>query len=272
MLPKRPALRYHGGKWRIASWIISFFPPHICYVEPYGGGGSVLLRKPPSYLEVYNDADGEVCNFFEVLRNRTSELIRAITLTPFARSTVAEAYESATDPLERARRFYVRAWQVRGGPRTQWKSGWRYQKTNARGKRAVDDWNDTDDLWLVVSRLKQVQIENDSALKIIKRYDAPTTLFYLDPPYLPDTRSERWGKKAYSHEMTEEEHAELARAIKSAQGMFVISTYPNQLYDNWYSNWERVETKTRTDGSFTRIEILYLSPAVMRARLPLFDQ
>src|SRR5690606_6837914 len=96
----RPIIRYHGGKWRIAPWIISHFPEHRVYVEPFGGGGSVLLRKPRSYAEVYNDLDGEIVNLFRVARDCGDELIRSVELTPFARDEFMLAYEETEDPIE----------------------------------------------------------------------------------------------------------------------------------------------------------------------------
>jgi DNA adenine methylase len=205
-------------------------------VEPYGGGASVLLRKPPSRLEVYNDIDEEVVHFFRILRERTEEFVRAVQLTPFSREEVGLAYQPTDNPLERARRFYVRAWQARGGPRGQWKTGWRYQITNSRGKRNTDDWNDTSHLWGIVERLRQVQFEQDDALRTIWRYDNPTTLFYIDPPYPADTRSVRWRHKAYQHEMGTEDHTALAVALHQLKGMAIVSSYRSPLYDELYAD------------------------------------
>lgn len=195
----RPPLRYFGGKFRLSKWIIPNLPPHKCYVEPFGGGAGVLLNKAPSYNEVYNDLDGEVVNFFRMLREHPDELIRAIELTPYARAEQVQAFnEPADNPLERARRLYVRCWQSYGGGRTQWSTGWRYEIGDTRGKRIIDDWNETDHLQAVVSRLKNVQIENDDALRVIERFDSDDTLFYCDPPYQAVTRSVRWRTKAYT--------------------------------------------------------------------------
>jgi len=119
--PTRPVLRYHGGKWRLASWIISHFPPHRVYVEPFGGAASVLLRKPRSYAEVYNDMDGEIVNVFRVLRDpaRARELERVLRLTPFAREEFELSYIRDEDPIEQARRTIVRAfiWRKYDRPR-----------------------------------------------------------------------------------------------------------------------------------------------------------
>ena len=256
---RRPALRYYGGKWRIALWILSYFPEHTCYVEPFGGAGSVLLRKNVSHLEVYNDLDGEVVNFFQVLRGQPEELIGMIELTPFSKAELKEAFELAGNELERARRFYICSWQGRGSPRAMWRTGWRFQKSNARGKRTIDDWNDTEHLRAVVERLKQVQIECDDWQPIIKRYDTPDTLFYCDPPYLASTRSTKWRTKAYQHEMSEADHRRLAEVLNGIKGMAIVSGYPSSLYDEIFAGWKRVVKYTQTDAHSERCECLWIS-------------
>lgn len=266
---KRPVLRYFGGKWRIAPWIISHLPPHTCYVEPFGGGASILLRKRQSPIEVYNDADGEVVNFFRMLRERTDELVKAIALTPYSRAELDLTYEPCDDPLERARRMFVRSWQGRGGARNQWRTGWRYQRTDNQRKRVVGDWNETDRLSAVACRLKSVLVEHGSWQEILRRYDTPDTLFYCDPPYLPDVRGERWAKSAYAHEMTEDDHRELAIALNGLKGMVVISGYPSPVYEELYAGWTSYTRMTlrdgRSNGNAKATEVLWLSPAA-RAR------
>lgn len=270
---RRPALRYFGGKWRLAPWIISHLPPHLCYVEPFGGAMSVLLRKEPSYIEVYNDLDGEVVSFFRVLRERPEELLRAIELTPFSREEVARAHEAPPgdlppepdDELERARRLYIRSWQTRGGPRTQWKAGWRFQRRNNRGKLAIDDWNDTGHLEAVVARLKRVQIEHGDWREVVERYDAARTLFLCDPPYLPETRSERWSLKAYGCEMTPAEHAELGEMLREIDGMAVVCGYASPLYAQVFEGWRVVMKRSQTDVNTIATECLWISPKAAAA-------
>lgn len=264
-----PAFRYYGSKWRLAPVIIGLFPPHVCYVEPFGGSACVLLQKYPSALEVYNDADEQVVIFFRVLRERTEELIRAIELTPYARTELEVAFEACDDKLELARRFYVRSWQSRAGPSGNWRSGWRFQRTDASGKRVVGDWNDVEPLWAVAERLKQVMIECDDAFTVIGRYDAPETLFYLDPPYPKETRG-RWAKGGYRHELDEADHRRLAELVHDLEGMVVLSSYPSALYDELYQDWQGVSREVRTEGNGRAMEVIWLSPAVDRARLPLF--
>lgn len=263
-----PVLRYYGGKWRLASWIISHFPPHRIYVEPFGGAASVLLRKPPAEIEVYNDLDGEVVNFFRVLREQPDALARAVALTPYARAEYLLAHDSADDPVERARRFAVRAWQGIGGATAQWRTGWRRRLDG----RIVAEWNRLPDVIRVVAaRLKEVIIENLPAEAVIRRYDTPETLFYCDPPYLPDTRS-RWRTAGYTHEMSEDDHHTLAELLRGVQGMVVISGYEHPLYDELFGGWKKVSTKARTQNGRVTKECLWLSPrAAERVALPLLE-
>lgn len=268
----RPALRYHGGKWVLAPWIIEHLPAgHECYVEPFGGAASVLLRKRPSPIEVYNDLDGEVVNFFRVLRDRTEELVRAVALTPYAREEQQEAYQvEGIDDLERARRFFVLAWQSRGANRGNWRTGWRYMRTlTLRGQTPTDDWRDAERLFEVAARWREVCIEHDDAVAVIERFDAPGTLFYCDPPYVRSSRSMRWGENAYRHEMTDDDHRRLAESLTTAAGMVVISGYRSALYDELYAGWSRVERTTNTDGKAGHpgraVECLWLNAAASDA-------
>ncbi len=263
---RRPALRYHGSKFRIAPWIIEHFPQHTCYVEPFAGGANVILRKQPSQIEVYNDLDGDVVNFFRVLREQTSALLRAIELTPYSREELILAFERTDDPLERARRCYIRSWQSWGGNSSQYHTGWRYQHSNNRGKSVVDDWN-ADGWWAAAARLKQVQIECDDAVAVIERYDQASTLFYVDPPYVHKTRSERGAqsRRAYKHEMTDEQHRALAEVLHKVKGMVVLSGYDSELYRELYSGWDvRCMTVRTQNPGKKAVECLWLSPAASR--------
>lgn len=264
---KRPALRYFGGKWRIAPWIISHFPAHTSYVEPFCGASSVLLRKKPAEIETINDKDGELINFFRVLRTQPGELIRVIELTPYARQEYKLAYEPTDDALESARRYYVRSWFGRGGMRKEC-GGWRYLVTDARGGSVVDDWRNIEHLREVVERLEMVQIECDDAINVVKRFDTPQTLFYIDPPYVLSSRSARW-QKAYRFEMTNEEHIQLAKVLNAVQGMVVISGYPSALYDELYQNWRLETKKSRKENLSESLECLWINQAAQSSPLQL---
>ncbi|RJO64978.1 MAG: DNA adenine methylase [Candidatus Omnitrophota bacterium] len=267
----RPALRYHGGKWKLAPWIIQHFPGHTTYVEPFGGGASVILRKHPSFIEVYNDLNGQVVNFFRILRERPADLIAAIDLTPYSREEflLSQQDDIDLDALERARRFYIWSWQGRGRAGVNEPGGWRFMSRRTRYRTPVDDFNNVDHLWGIVRRLKQVHIECDPYQKIILRYDSPETLFYLDPPYVQDTRCYRWMRDGYRFDMTDDEHRELARVVSEIKGMAIISGYPSDLYDELFAGWTRVDRRAAKDnGIKTATECIWISPgAVVQPRL-----
>jgi DNA adenine methylase len=267
-----PPIRYFGGKWRIASWIMQQFPPHTTYVEPFCGGASILFRKQPSKIEVVNDLNSDIINFFDVLRSYPEKLLQAIQLTPYSREEHRRAHLPApeTDIVERARRFYIRSRQSFGSGEGEYSTGWRYQANTKRGTSCIDEWNSIEHLWNAAERLKAVQIECDDALKCIGRFDTPDTLYYVDPPYLFETRHS--DEHRYAHELTNQQHIELADVLKAVQGMVLISGYESPLYDELYAGWRRVEKHTRTNGGHDAMEYLWISPkADDLNRLPLFQ-
>lgn len=267
VVPTRPALRYFGGKWSIADWIIGYLPAHECYVEPYGGSAAVLLRKPPATFEVYNDLDSAVVTFFRVLRRQPDELIRAINCTPWSREELAVSYaDDAPDDLERARRLYVQLWQAWHGHGHEQTSGWRYQRAAiARStKYVIREWNQTAHLSAIAARLKLVQIEHDTAINVIQRYDHPGAVFYVDPPYVHVTRK-RSDRRAgsYKHEMDDADHRALAEALHACRGAVLLSGYTSPLYAELYGDWERVERVAIDNAGNRRTESLWLNPAAI---------
>lgn len=275
---KNPPVRYYGGKWRLAKWIIEQFPSrHTCYVEPFCGGASVLFQKEPSTIEVINDLNSNIVTFFDVLRSRPEELIRALQLTPFSREEHRRAYQpfSAEDypdyQLEQARRFYVRSRQSFGSGEGQYSTGWRYQSNNNRGQTLTDEWNNLNHLWAVAERLKAVQIENDNALKVMDRFDSSETLFYVDPPYMFETRYS--DEKRYAYEMSDDEHIALAEKVKSLAGMVLLSAYPSELYDELYARdgWRCFRREANTNGNNRKVECLWVSPKAYQNQLPMFN-
>lgn len=265
---ERPALRWFGGKWRLAPWIIAHLPPHDAYVEPYGGAASVLLRKPPAKLETWNDLHGRLVNFFTVLRSRPDELVRALELTPYARDEYDAAASPADDPLEDARRFYVLAWQGRvGGAGGAFSHGWRYTCTaqNPNGGRTSPavEFGDLDHLRAIAGRLQRVQIEHDDARAVIGRYDRPDVLHYIDPPYVVSTRGACHTR--YAHELTDQEHSELAELLHQVIGMVVLSGYHCLLYDEFYGDWSRFEAPAVIDSGRVGVEVLWCNPAAAAA-------
>lgn len=272
-VPRRPVLRWHGGKWLLAPWIIDHLPQHRVYVEPFGGAASVLLRKPRSYGEIYNDLDGDVVNLFRVLRSgRAAELIAAIRLTPFARAEFEASYEPTEDAVERARKLMVRSFQGFGSnghnPAVR---TWFRANSNRSGTPPAHNWqNYPTALEAIVERFSGVVVESRDAVDCMAQHDGPETLHYVDPPYMPETRSQktRRGKTryhVYQHEMTADEHRGLIRVLRGLAGMVVLSAYPSPLYDDALSGWHRVERSSFADGARPRTEVLWLNPRTAAA-------
>jgi len=271
----RPVVRYHGGKWMLAPWIIEHLPPHRTYVEPFGGGGSVLLRKARSYTEVYNDLDGEIVNVFRMVRDRGDELAAVLELTPFARAEFELSYEPSEDPLEQARRTVVRAFQGFGSCSTSGeKTGFR-ANSHRRGTTPAHDWrNYPGCLPFAIDRLRGVVIENRPAEDVIAQHDGPDVLHYVDPPYVHATRGRGnpYCRKGYRFEMNDAQHEQLATTLRAARGMVVLSGYPSTLYDELYTGWHRVDRAALADGARARVESLWFNAAAQdRMRtIPLF--
>lgn len=274
----RPVVRWFGGKWKLAPWILSHFPTHRVYVEPFGGGGSVLLRKPRSYAEVYNDLDGEIVNLFKVLRHKTraAELIELLRLTPFSRDEFLSCREPGDpDVVERARRLLVYSFQGFGtNAHSRVPTGFR-SNSNRSGTTPAKDWsNFPDALAATVDRLRGVVIENRDAKKIMAQHDSVQTLHYCDPPYVHSTRSQGnpydLAYRGYAHELTDEDHAELLTFLRGLQGMVILSGYPHALYDEMLPEWTRVEKAAHADGARDRTEVLWLSPKAAARSSDLF--
>jgi DNA adenine methylase len=171
---------------------------------------------------------------------------------------------SCEDELDRARRFFVMAWQGYGGPRKEKLTGWKIQKRKWESGRCdqVEEWNLAKRVLSAAQRLREVQIESDDALRVIRRFDTPKTLFYCDPPYPANTRNRRWCKRAYNHELGGMDHVHLANLLNQIEGTAVISSYPNELYDELFASWRRVERTAQTMNKTIATEVLYLHPKI----------
>lgn len=265
--PTRPILRYHGGKWMLADWVLSNFPPHRVYVEPFGGAASVLLQKPRAYTEVYNDLDGEIVNLFRVLRTNAAELDRQLRLTPYSRTEYDQSFEASSDSIEQARRTITRGFLAMhpdslAGRHVGFRSRCGGSSAHQmRGTSFVQDWRSLPDqvsLW--ASRLQGVVIECVPAETILSQHDGDQVLFYVDPPYVAGTRVD--GK--YRHEMTDADHRKLAEALHALKGMVVLSGYASTLYDaELYADWKRIERRALADGATERTEVLWLNRAAV---------
>lgn len=256
---------WYGGKYNHLDWLLPLLPKAHHYCEPFGGSAAVLLNREPSPVETYNDIDGEVVNFFRVLRNHKDRLIESIGLTPFSREefyiAIVESTQTLSD-VERARRFFVRARQVRTGlAQTASLGRWANCKNTSRAGMSgvVSRWlGSIGGLPEIAERLLRVQIENRPALEVIKLYDSSKTLFYCDPPYPHQTRGD---SKAYGFEMTDAEHTELAQVLNKAKGNVAISGYRCDLTDKLYKGWRCVESLPKKCHSVKqlRVECLWMN-------------
>jgi DNA adenine methylase len=269
----RPVMRYHGGKWRLAPWLISHFPKHRVYVEPFGGAASILLRKKRAYSEVYNDRWGDIVAMFKVLRDpvQSSELERRIRLTPFAReeyeAVTPESFEACDDQIERARMLIFRSFAGFGSnaaylPRN---TGFRSNSNRSHTTPAHDWANYPDVLAAITERLAGVVIENRDALEVMQQHDAPDVLHYVDPPYVHATRALanpydlKYG--GYVHEMSDDDHRVLAAGLADLEGMVLVSGYPSPLYEDLFAGWAYVDSKALADGALARTERLWFNAA-----------
>lgn len=260
------AFRWYGGKYSHLDYLLPLLPRAHIFCEAFAGSASVLLNREPSPVEVLNDIDGDITNFFQVLRDRPEELIEKLYLTPFSREEFEKAIRARgrkdLDPVERARLFFVRAEQVRLGlAQTATPGRWAWHKNTSRRGMAggVSRWmTRVEALWAVAERLRRVQIENDDAFNVIRRYDSKNTLFYLDPPYPPEVRGD---PRAYGYEMSEQDHQELAELLHTVKAKVALSGYRCPLLEKLYRDWTRVDLPPRTAHSVKepRQECLYIN-------------
>jgi DNA adenine methylase len=270
----RPVLRYHGGKWLLAPWIISHFGPHRVYVEPFGGAASVLMRKKRSHVESYNDQWGTVVNVFRVLRDpiKSAALARMLHLTPFARDEfdgITGLEFGGLSDVERARCTVLRSLAGFGSASTNGAhvTGFRANSAASPITPAIDWSNYPAHIPHFVERLRGVVIENRDAFEVIRQHDSRTTLFYLDPPYAHATRNLRRGNAMYAFEMSDEDHIALASVIHEVQGMVIISGYECELYQKLFGTWTHYKKEHVIDGGRKRSESIWLNAAAV-ANLP----
>jgi len=235
-----PPLKTHGGKHYLANRIVELMPPHVHYVEPYAGGLAVLLAKDPEGVsEVVNDLDGELINFWDVLRDSfTFKLFeRLVGATPFSRQVWDRSASKVSTDVDRAYNFFVSCRQSLAGRRESFAPLSKTRTRRGRNEQASAWWTAVEGLCEVHERLKFTVIECAPALEIIVREDGPSTLFYLDPPYMPSTRSTvgEYGK----FEMTVEDHRQLLDVVKSCKGAVMLSGYRSVLYDSQLHGWNR---------------------------------
>ena len=276
----RSPFPWFGGKQRMAENIIGLFPEHNVYVEVFGGGASVLLSKQPGKLDVYNDADGGLVNFFRCLRDQPDKLVPLLELTPYAREEWERAralHDTEQDPVERARLFYVIAAGSFAGFAARDNGaagrGWGGERLGRMHlSRAASTANRVDHIWRFVERLRLVQIDHLDWRKCLDRYDDPDCLFYLDPPYVPDTR--RSG--GYRHELTEDDHRELVDRVLALKGVAIISGYSHPAYEplvaggftrHEFGVWSTAARGSKGNPRDRRVEVVWTSPRASHGTL-----
>lgn len=268
MAEKLLPFRWYGGKYSHLDFILPRLPRTHQYIEPFGGSAAVLINREPSPVETYNDIDGDVVNFFEVLRENRDELLEKIALTPFSREELAEAVKKKHDDdlsdVERARLFFVRAGQTRSGLAQEATPGrWAYCKSTSRRDMsgAISRWHGRlEQLYDVADRLRRVQIENKPAIEVIERHDDEDALFYCDPPYPHAVRDDT---NSYGHEMSDDEHRELAEVLRRCDGKVAVSGYECELYEELFEDygWTRIDAdeKIMHTTKETRQESLWVN-------------
>ena len=247
-------LNYPGSKWSMAKQICSLMPAHRSYLEPFFGSGAVLFSKPPSAIETVNDIDGDITNFFKVLREQPDRLAEAINMTPYSRDVFDDANKDrGIDEFDRAYRFAIRS-KMAHGFKTYQKSGFKIDVYGRERSYCLGSWNRLpQDLVAAAQRLKQVQIENRPALDVIRKFNHYNVLIYADPPYLLDTR----GGKQYRYEMDEQDHLDLLDALQQHKGAVILSGYPHEMYDRELKGWSRIAMKAYNQNSDQRTEVLW---------------
>lgn len=247
-------LKYPGGKWRIAEWILDHMPPHKVYLEPFFGSGAVLFCKRPASIETVNDINGDIVNLFRVCRDNPAELAALIELTPFSREEYIDCGERTDDPVEQARRTLVRYWQSYGTSNSSLRS-WKNSQTVA-GPNNASQWSQLPEIITrITARLKEVQIEHYDALELIKRYDNPDTLIYADPPYLQALRK----RNIYKNEMSEADHIALLDTLLRSKSKVILSAYQSDLYDSALKGWYIADKTTQAQFGQPRTERLYMN-------------
>jgi len=256
-------LKYPGSKWRIAKWIISQFPKHHSYLEPYLGSGAVLFNKPMSDIETVNDLDLNVVNFFQCIREDSERLAKIVEATPYSRHEYDSTYNMGEVPdckYERARQFLVKCWQGHGYRVNQYKVGWKNDVQGRERAYAMRHWNVLPErILLAAERLKQVQVECMPAVELIKRFKFPEVLIYADPPYLMETRTSHV-KAQYSNEMlNEKEHVELLEVLLQHPGHVVISGYESELYEDMLRGWSKNSIQSNDQSNRPRKEVIWMN-------------
>ena len=251
----KSVLKYPGSKWSLAKWIISHFPEHHSYLEPFFGSGAVLFNKPRSNIETVNDLDGNVVNLFEWIKKDPERLAHEIYYTPYARQVYEDAFAAVPeDGLGKAVNFYLRLNMGHGFRTNGEKVGWKNDVQGREKAYAAQDWIHLPEKILqAAERLRGVQIENRPALDVIQRFNYKNVLIYCDPPYMLETRH----GKQYLCEMDNKAHMELLEMLLQHRGSVLISGYDTELYRDMLAGWRRYEAAAYSQAGTKKKEVLW---------------
>jgi DNA adenine methylase len=260
---------WYGGKMYYARWIIERFADHRVYVEPFGGAANVLLRKIKSQVEIYNDLDSRIVNFFRVLRDpvKYEEFQRQCVLTPYSREEFVKLIgePEPAGEVDRAWWFFIRCRQALGGlgmtklTPNSWSASIRTRRNLPEGVSKY--LSAIDGLDNIVTRFREVMIECKPAVEVLTKFDSPETLFYVDPPYLPETRHAGLAA-TYKSEMTRKDHEDLLKVIRKIKGKVLLSGYDSPMYSKALKSWNRAEHVGKshlTNSGQTRVEVLWMN-------------
>lgn len=258
-------IHWHGGKFRIADWIIGFFPDHKLYIEPFGGAASVLLRKTPAVTEIYNDIDNRLFRVFKTIREYPVQLSNALNNTLFSRKELEYCYKNLNNEtindVEFSRIFITISHLAISTTSINQNTGFR-GSINSRDycSQAGTFYSLPEIVSILRLRLKNVIIENNTYSKLIERYNKDkNSLWYFDPPYTPESRSESSNRRGYSHDMSIEQHEQLIDAILKIKGKVVISGYDSELYNSKLKDWHIETTRNMIDSRIKKTEILWMN-------------
>lgn len=241
----------------MARHIISRFPRHHSYLEPFFGSGAVLFNKPRSNIETVNDLDNNIVNLFECIRENPEKMAGMIYMTPYAREIYEKAYEEVPkDKFKAALNFYIKLNMGHGFRTSGEKVGWKNDVQGRERSYASQDWcNLPNKIIQAAERLRGVQIENRPAVELIRRFNYENVLIYCDPPYMLKTRH----GKQYRCEMSDSDHEELLKVLLCHKGFVLISGYDTELYQDMLGGWNRYEHTVYSQTNSPRREILWMN-------------
>lgn len=271
----RQILKYPGSKWNIAESLVRLIPEHHSYLEPYAGSLALLFSKEPSAIETVNDLDSDVVNLFQCIQKDSERLARLVMTTPFSHEVYDNQFEGTSETryagrFQRAAGFLVRCWQGYGYRTNDYKVGWKRDVQGREKSYSLWSWYRLPE-WIldITERLRMVQIENRPALEVIRGFWHENVFMYLDPPYVPGTRSGK--RKQYRYEMTDTDHEELLKLILQSPAKIMISGYDSEMYNDYLHGWEKMTFNSCSQGGHRREEIVWMNYR-QNYQLNLFDR